>query len=309
MKKCGFSEFSFGFAVLYSLLDLAKPLLFAPVLPSTYAEGKHKLGYDALLPTKGRPLFLQFKRPVELERRSSKCNPPFKAPFFRFRIPPSSETGQFKQLLRLENSSASSSRRPKVYYVAPRFRTAGRLSSYFRNKLLLENCVFLRPSSINDKIKGTHNVEHFVGYKDPKDSWFVQSEIHVMNEPFGFRDFISDLAESVENPVDTADALSAILDEMRRMLIDRSRRRSTALVRTIDTWVQQVGVPGVVGILARIDFGCDLFIVSKRMEEAETQESNDAKSDLDDQTRSMQGNTKSNQEDTGRDFDMEFEDL
>ena len=57
--RAGFSEFSYGFAVVYEFITGHPGVIAAPEFPSLRSESQ--TGYDVRIPTPGFPWFLQFK--------------------------------------------------------------------------------------------------------------------------------------------------------------------------------------------------------------------------------------------------------
>jgi hypothetical protein len=83
--KAGFSEFSYGFALSYEIMNALQPAIVgAPLFPALLQEGKS--GYDVSFVPTGWPLFLQFKLAEYLKTRRSKYWRDHHMPYFRLAI-------------------------------------------------------------------------------------------------------------------------------------------------------------------------------------------------------------------------------
>jgi len=114
------SEFTYGFALTNELVGWMA-LSSVPIFPSLIEEGKASGGYDVKLDRPGVPLFLQFKRPHVMKRRSSNeiknLGLTLEVPFHRFAITERKRSLQHTSLVTLDNGIN------EVYYVAPIFHT------------------------------------------------------------------------------------------------------------------------------------------------------------------------------------------
>jgi hypothetical protein len=148
------SEFSYGYALVETLTGGAVGLTAAPIFPSLYQEGQPGGGYDAFLPARGLPVFLQFKLCHYMSRSSAKEWDEFGAPYYRFYLHSSgSQCHQHELLLELERDYR------EVYYAVPKFYTTPELNDAYLNGQIRDRSAFFRPSDIG--VLPDHE-EHYV---------------------------------------------------------------------------------------------------------------------------------------------------
>ena len=115
--KSEFSEFSYGFAFTYELVNALPGISAAPLFPSLRAEAK--LGYDVKLDYPGLPLFFQFKLSDRLVRSNALYWCIYGGPYYRFHITSLKTSKQHNVLkdLMLEDDDY------EIFYTAPLFHT------------------------------------------------------------------------------------------------------------------------------------------------------------------------------------------
>ena len=137
-----FSEFTYGFAVTYELVESVREMLPGPpLLPSLAAEGS--LGYDVRMDgLEGWTFLAQFKVPHRMVRPSALQWPSWLGPYYRFSTEDDSE--QHELLTNLEAQSIFN----MVVYMAPCFTDPQSLSQHFNARSLESASLKIRPSVI-----------------------------------------------------------------------------------------------------------------------------------------------------------------
>lgn len=152
--RAEFSEFSYGFAVTreYTLEPGGGDTV--PIFPSLVEEGRGGGGYDVMLEQvlahPGVPLFLQFKRPEALTRRSAKELDPDRdggpldlaLPYFRIPLMPARHSPQHALLLQHEAEGN------EVRYVAPRFHEMNDFRDAYVTGNVRNRSILIKPSDI-----------------------------------------------------------------------------------------------------------------------------------------------------------------
>lgn len=287
-----FSEFSFGYALTDNLIHggLPKKLKAAPTFPSLYKEGKPGGGYDVEIPLASTPLFLQFKVPQILTRKSKKTPPSFDTPYYRMHVRPSGQSLQHQNLLIHER------RHRLVYYVTPRFHTTAELNKAFLDRRMVEESVFIRPSQIGS----LDDQDHFVAYDRLKTVGWLFSEPHTIQGSMDSHKFIEDLQLAVDRAVPPASS-TAFFDTIAKEVIatyEESAREIEIIAREqhwqrrdqfSPTWQgyeetieqniraareeainryqvvrERFGIAGGAAYMARFYLDCELIIVGKQ---------------------------------------------
>lgn len=292
MRLPQFSEFSFGYALTDNLIHGGLPhkLKAAPTFPSLYKEGKPGGGYDVKIPLTSTPLFLQFKIPQILTRKSNKTPPGFGTPYYRMHVRPGGQSLQHQNLI------THGRRHRLVYYVTPRFHTTAALNKAFLNRRMIEESVFIRPSqigSLDDKhhfvaydrlhsvawlfsepqeIQGAINGEMFIGE--------VQADIAQARRAESETDLFESIALEIiktyetsiqesevrarEEPSQRRDSMSPTwqigYDEPIEQIVEDAgdeARTQYALAR------ERYGIAGAAAYMARFYLDCELIIVGK----------------------------------------------
>ena len=161
------SEFSFGFAVVESLIRaLPDGVQAAPLFPTQVSEGSTG-GYDVRLDRPGGLIFLQFKRSDLMTRRSAIGSEDFHLPFYRFHLYSRMNYRQHQLLCELEKTSNS------VYYCAPRLSRVDELNRAYLERTVLEKSIFFTPLSLS--IDSLDEREHTVSYDRVSDFGVLRS--------------------------------------------------------------------------------------------------------------------------------------
>ena len=142
-----FSEFTYGFALTYELVNMSGlPLRFAPVIPSLIREGSTGGGYDVEIPIgPSVALFLQFKtcqRIIRGRKNTREVQDGMGTPFLRLPLRKERSYAQHDQLLRLETAGGY------VAYVAPAFADLATLNDSFFTRTTATKSIWVRPSEI-----------------------------------------------------------------------------------------------------------------------------------------------------------------
>ncbi len=282
-----FSEFSFGYALTDNLIHggLPKKLKAAPTFPSLYKEGKPGGGYDVKVPLISAPLFLQFKIPQILTRKSNKTPPGFGMPYYRMHVRPGGQSLQHQNLLNHER------RHRLVYYVTPRFH-----NKVFLRRRMIEKSAFIRPSQIGS----LDDRDHFVAYDRRHTVAWLYSEPHEVEGSIDSETFIeeveanipevrraeseSDLFESIAQEIIKTYEISVRETEARARDEPSQRRDSLSPTWQIgyDQPIEQIvgaardeainqfvlareryGSSGAAAYMARFYLDCELIIVGK----------------------------------------------
>jgi len=138
-----FSEFSYGYAVTEELVrSLRAAVAGAPIMPSLNDEGKK--GYDLKLPSKGKPVFLQFKLSDYLKKRSAREYQVdlLDVPYYRMHLRPTRHSDQHNLLLDLELAGEA------VFYIAPEFHLPAELNDAYLRRAVISRSAAFRPSEI-----------------------------------------------------------------------------------------------------------------------------------------------------------------
>ena len=160
MYSSHFTEFSYGYALTDNILHAALPSKqAAPIFPSLIAEGSAGGGYDVQIPSAPVPLFLQFKIPQVVRRRSDNMPAGFVNPYLRMHLR-TKRPNQHQLLLELEAQGNV------VTYATPNFWTTGDLDAHFLDQRVhLETCYF-SPSDIGPMNNDPHYVAYCPGMSD-----------------------------------------------------------------------------------------------------------------------------------------------
>ncbi len=258
------SEFSYGYALTEDLIRWGgTPLTAAPVFPSLLKEGKAGGGWDVRLPFQGVPLFLQFKlSDYMISRQTTECKQGLlQPPFYRMHLRPLRYSQQHRMLLDLESAGVASAN-TLVFYVAPAFRTTTELNDAYVSGEVVKRSVFFRPSAIGSLPDGK---DHHVAFQVAA-SPLLGATAYRLSHPVNLAATTSDLL---------AEEISARLDghglRLDYQLADLAARMSHVLQSYVD-WIEQGEMGRLnelpplnkVAYLARVYFGCEIFIVRHR---------------------------------------------
>jgi hypothetical protein len=260
----------------------------APTFPNLYNEGKAGGGYDVKIPKKGAPLYLQFKIPQIVTRSSGKCPPGIIPPYYRMHLMRRKYSLQHQSLL-------THARRGRlVYYSSPTFHTTDDLNTFYGDREVPLNSVFISP----DVIGALTDEPHHVAYpKTGKEAWLCSAPVQ-LDGHIDFEHFRSNLHQSlsVERRQDTnAQFFKALAEEITQTLrstvlqAERQARERPPQQRDEFSPAWQVGyeeapevraerienrsrqqfqllldrfpLPAAVGYMARFYLDCELIIV------------------------------------------------
>jgi hypothetical protein len=187
MFTAQFSEFSYGYAMTDNILHSGLPHSpHSPVFPSLFAEGTSGGGYDVKIPLRPVPIFLQFKIPQVVRRRSDQMPPGFAVPYLRMHLR-TKRPNQHQLLLDLE------ARGKLVYYVVPDFWTTRTLDRHFIEQRVPARSWYISPSRIGP----LDSDPHYVAYRLGNDTAWRHSKPHLLNGQFGAENFAKDLDHAV----------------------------------------------------------------------------------------------------------------
>jgi hypothetical protein len=164
--KSEFSEFSYGFALSFEIMNgLGSAISGTPLFPSLFEEAQK--GYDVDFTLAGWPLFLQFKLADYLSIGNSKQYSFYGSPYFRFSIRPINKSKQHNLLKDLSKEE------PEVYYVAPSFYKLVSLNDLFKSVSIFMQSVFV-PLTDLPSIHG--NEQHCVTFRSSSGPWKWHSD-------------------------------------------------------------------------------------------------------------------------------------
>ena len=175
MVDLGVSEFTFGFAFLHEQANRSwNSLRGVPLLPSLQDETA--VGWDAMIPTRGKNYYYQFKLSDFLVRGNAKYifNRSYTSPYFRIRL----HKFNFNQQHRVLWEHAKQLGNEHTYYVSPEITSQLQFKNAYLNHnvsdfsrlIPLRSC---RNYSSNDE------EQHYITYQ-PNNSRFLQhSEIYI----------------------------------------------------------------------------------------------------------------------------------
>ncbi len=160
----------------------------APVFPSLRSEGKKGGGYDVEIPRSGAPLFLQFKIPQVVTRKSIMQPPGFSLPYYRMHLRPCRHSTQHQSLLRHEG------RGRLVYYVTPVFHKTEDLNKYYDSHEVVHNSAFVRPRQIGKLDDDPHYVAYMLGNSN---GW-LRSQLTRLDGRINSRHFFDEIEHSLD---------------------------------------------------------------------------------------------------------------
>lgn len=195
MYTAQFSEFSFGYALTDNLIHAGWPLgARAPYFPSLVSEGLSG-GFDVKIPLRPVALYLQFKIPQLVSRRTKYKPPTFTPPYLRMHLR-TKRPNQHGLLLKWE------SRHRLVYYATPDFWQSSDLDYYYSERTVNQHTRFVRPSAIGNLDASRHHV----AYQPGDANLWVCSEPRRLEASGDFNLFLAD----VEAAIRTAEPKTAL---------------------------------------------------------------------------------------------------
>ncbi len=151
--KAEFSEFSYGFALAFEIMNALYPNASGvPFFPSLQQEASK--GFDVDFTTAGWPLFLQFKLAEYLTRRA-KYLQYYGGPYYRVAIHRRKDSRQHNLLKNL------TLRESEVYYVAPAFRHQSDFNRLFVSGEIFNKTAFF---PLNGLPSLTDDLQHYITF-------------------------------------------------------------------------------------------------------------------------------------------------
>jgi hypothetical protein len=189
--KPEFSEFSYGFAFSYEIVNALQPdIVGAPLFPSLVAEAT--VGYDVDFTPTGWPIFLQFKLADCLKTRRAKQWTYYGAPYFRMSIRKRTHSNQHTLLRGL------SATEPEVYYAAPEFYRQADFNVAFVSNSIIMNSMCAPLKDLPDL---TDDEQHYITYCKGEMGFHWHSEIAKHFEiPTSGRDWVERLRRLAKEP-------------------------------------------------------------------------------------------------------------
>jgi hypothetical protein len=266
MYHSTFSEFSYGYALTDSIMRSGLPCTAtAPVFPSLIAEGTSGGGYDVQIPSCPVPIFLQFKIPQVVRRRSLKMPVGFTKPYLRMHLR-TKRPNQHRLLLDLEASGKV------VAYATPDFWRITELDAYFTAQEVHLRTRYFAPSDIGTLDDKAHQVAYCIG--NPT-AWLF-SEPHKLavksdGETFGGRISAAVRKARKQEALDFLHGLSATIQELTQ---SKHRAESSAAPSVgiephkspihEDEYSKVALAAREVAYLAQVRLGCTLVITGKK---------------------------------------------
>ncbi len=188
MYSSQFSEFSYGYALTDNILHSGLPATpAAPIFPSLLQEGKSG-GYDVKIPMYPVPIFLQFKVPQVVWRRSDRMPQGFQRPYLRMHLR-TKRPNQHRLLLNWESGGRL------VYYATPDFWQTEDLDRYFSQRRVHQRSWYIRPRQIGQLDSDPHHL----AYEEGNNQFWRCSEPVKMEGRFGGEALGHDINEAVEH--------------------------------------------------------------------------------------------------------------
>jgi hypothetical protein len=189
MDTASFTEFSYGYAMTDNILHSGFPSTpHAPVFPSLLAEGATGGGYDVQIPLCPVAVFLQFKIPQVVRRRSRLMPTGFATPYLRMHLR-TKRPNQHQLLLDLEATGKL------VYYSTPDFWTVRTLDEHFTNQRVHSRSWYIPPSRIGPQ----DDAPHHVAYRRGNPTGWSRSELKKLEGRFGPEEFGETISKAVES--------------------------------------------------------------------------------------------------------------
>lgn len=266
MYTSQFSEFSYGYALTDNILHSGLPATAtAPVFPSLIAEGSSGGGYDVQIPLHPVPIFLQFKIPQVVRRRSLKMPAGFTKPYLRMHLR-TKRPNQHRLLLDLEASGKL------VAYATPDFWQTNQLDGYFAAQEVPLRTRYFTPSQIGPLDDKPHQVAYCTGKPD---AWLF-SEPHKLDGKFDAESFGKQISTAVrrarrQEPLEFLDHLSSMISELTRSRRPRDSRAGTAgQAEQSDKTEREHELSDIAraareaAYLAQVRLGCTLVITGRK---------------------------------------------
>jgi hypothetical protein len=246
-----FSEFTYGFAVATAFTRRSGEPRVIPIFPSLTDEAT--LGYDALLRKNGKPLFLQFKVPKWISRRSLKMPPGFTTPYYRMHLHSRRISRQHAILVALDSGGQ------KTFYVSARFHTLPDLSSRYSADTVLQGSAFFRPSRIGPI---ADDAQHWVAYQGAGNRWFRQSPVTTVGEGhIDFDAFMRDIHDATGDAASLASELEESASVLIRVIRDVLPATETGGDHVLTAIAPPIGPLDLVAYVARAYLDAQLVVL------------------------------------------------
>ncbi|MFC1968142.1 hypothetical protein ACFLVX_01970 [Chloroflexota bacterium] len=253
-----FSEFSYGYAVTQELANGKLGFRAQAIFPSLRKEGQIGGGFDVkLLPKRGSPLFLQFKRSHYMKRVYSAQWSKFHGPYYKMPLMRSKYSMQHELLVYLELSNNND-----VYYIAPEFYTDDKLTNYYWSRSVFDNSALFVPSDIGNL---PDDGPHYIAFDHSAIAYLCSDEQKNVNKIAGGQPFTERYKSTTKQTSSelTGEFFDKITEDMFRVLdknkVDTMRLktlRSQPVVR--ESFADKVEFAG---FLSRSYFDTELLIV------------------------------------------------
>ena len=210
--KIGYTEFSYGYAFTENLIRsaLSSPD-GAPVFPNLKQEAQ--LGYDVRIDFPGCPLFLQYKLPELMVRKSAAEISKYTLqgidiPFFRMSLVKRNLSKQHELLIELESQSPNT-----VYYAAPDMCNVDAFNEAYNSAKVHCQSVFFSPKSIGPL---SDDQQHVIAYRNGLNYAWLCSEPRKVSA-LQFENISGQLRRSFEDP--RYSTLQATASNIRREIL------------------------------------------------------------------------------------------
>jgi len=213
MKTPAFSEFSFGYAFTENLIRWLPDVTGVPIFPSLSEEGKLGVGYDVKIPRQSAPVFLQYKIPQIVTRRSNLLPPGFTPPYFRMHFHSGDKSSQHRSLVGHSRAGRT------VFYVCPKFTRLIDLDQFYRGGVLPLECFYVDPKQVGD-LDDNH---HFVAFDQSGKAAWLFSEPKNIEPPLqgeGLARRLRQVAHSAPVHDDPNQSLIRLANEMLELIRD-----------------------------------------------------------------------------------------
>lgn len=262
MYTAEFSEFSYGYALTDNIMHGGFPATGgAPVFPSLFAEGSAGGGYDVKIPLYPVPIFLQFKIPQVVRRRSFKMPAGFAKPYLRMPLR-TQKPNQHQLLLDLESGG------DLVAYATPDFWETNRLDAYYASQAVPYQTNYFPPLRIGPLDDGAHHVAYCPGHSD---AW-VLSEPRKLEDKYGAESFGLRISRAInraqkQEPFNFLNSLVARIirsSETVRYRGNDPEGLEYRLAKSGSIGREAINLAArEAGYLAQVRLGCTLFIVGR----------------------------------------------
>jgi hypothetical protein len=171
----GISEFTFGFAFLHEQANRSwSSLRGVPLLPNLQEETN--VGWDAMIPTRGKNYYYQFKLSDFLVRGNAKYifNGRYRGPYFRIKL----HKFNFNHQHRILWEHAKQFGNEHTYYVAPETFSQSQFKNAYLNHNLSDYSRLIPLRSCRNYLPNDEE-QHYITYQRNNSGFLQHSEIHI----------------------------------------------------------------------------------------------------------------------------------